>query len=406
MSGSNINSDTNNNINNNTSNNTSNNINNSNTSSDASNPSINKSNTSSNKSNNTNNNKSFIYEYEEFVKSHPKGHFMQSIKWAKVKSNWINEIITVRDENNRIKGSMSLLIRKVPFLNRTIMYSPRGPVCDIYDVETFKSLIEKAKELAVKYKSYVLKLDPDIEIQDTEFCKIVKQLGFKTKNDSENFESIQPRFVFRLDIKGKTEEEVLKNFSQKTRYNIRLAIKRGVTVRIGSKEDIPEFHKIMYETGVRDKFVIRDTSYFETLLDALGENARLYLAYYNGKLIAGTIAILYGNKCWYLYGASSNEHRNVMPNYLLQWEMIKWAIESGCDIYDFRGVSGNLDESHPLYGLYRFKKGFRGKFTEFIGELDYVFNPITYKLVEKSEIAFRELRRQLFVLKAKIAKEK
>ena len=90
-----------------------------------------------------------------------------------------------------------------------------------------------------------------------------------------------------------------------------------------------------------------------------------------------------------------------MPNYLLQWEMIKWAIEAGCDIYDFRGVSGNLDESNPLYGLYRFKKGFGGEFTEFIGELDYVFNPITYKLIEKGEITFRELRRQLFVLKNK-----
>jgi peptidoglycan pentaglycine glycine transferase (the first glycine) len=346
-------------------------------------------------------NKDFIFEYEKFVESHPKGHFMQSVKWAEVKSNWKNEIITVRDENNRIKGSMSLLIRKVPFINRTIMYSPRGPVCDIHDIDTLKVLIEKAKEIAGKYKCYVLRFDPDVEIQDTKFNEIIKQLGFKTKNDSENFESIQPRFVFRLDIKGKTEEEVLKIFNQKTRYNIRLAIRKGVTVTIGSKEDIPEFHKIMYETGVRDKFVIRDASYFETMLDKLGNNVRLYLAYYDDKLIAGTIAIVYGNKCWYLYGASSNEHRNVMPNYLLQWEMIKWAIEAGCDIYDFRGVSGDLDESNPLYGLYRFKKGFGGKFTEFIGELDYIFNPLTYKIIEKGEITFRELRRRLFVLKNK-----
>ena len=189
-------------------------------------------------------NKDFIFEYEKFVESHPKGHFMQSVKWAEVKSNWKNEIITVRDENNRIKGSMSLLIRKVPFINRTIMYSPRGPVCDIHDIDTLKVLIEKAKEIAGKYKCYVLRFDPDVEIQDTKFNEIIKQLGFKTKNDSENFESIQPRFVFRLDIKGKTEEEVLKIFNQKTRYNIRLAIRKGVTVTIGSKEDIPEFHKI------------------------------------------------------------------------------------------------------------------------------------------------------------------
>jgi len=340
-------------------------------------------------------------EYTEFLQHHPKGHFMQSPQWAGVKSNWVNEIVAVRNSKGNIKGSMSLLIRKVPFINRTIMYSPRGPVCDIHDRQTFKELIEQSKKLARKYKSYVLKLDPDIEKEDTEFENIVRDLGFKIKNASENFEGIQPRFVFRLDIKGKTEAEVLMAFNQKVRYNIRLSAKKGVQVKIGSKADIPEFHKIMVETGIRDEFVVRDPSYFETMLDCLGDNIRLYLAYYNEEIIAGTVAVVYGNKCWYLYGASSNEYRNVMPNYLLQWEMIKWAIECGCDIYDFRGVSGNLDESNPLYGLYRFKKGFGGKFTEFIGELDYVFNPFIYNLVEKGEKVFRELRRRLFILKNK-----
>ncbi|MDP4094849.1 MAG: peptidoglycan bridge formation glycyltransferase FemA/FemB family protein, partial [Bacillota bacterium] len=93
--------------------------------------------------------------------------------------------------------------------------------------------------------------------------------------------------------------------------------------------------------------------------------------------------------------ASSNEYRNVMPNYLLQWEMIKWSLESGCEIYDFRGVSGDLDESNPLYGLYKFKKGFNGKFTEFVGEMDYVFKPLIHFAVEKGEKSFREMRRRL-----------
>jgi lipid II:glycine glycyltransferase (peptidoglycan interpeptide bridge formation enzyme) len=156
----------------------------------------------------------------------------------------------------------------------------------------------------------------------------------------------------------------------------------------------------MLETGIRDRFVIRSVEYFEKMYDCLGqENMRLYLAWYEGRLIAGTLAVQYGNKCWYLYGASSNEYRNVMPNYLLQWEMIKWAIERGCDIYDFRGVSGDLDESNPLYGLYKFKRGFNGTFTEFIGELDFVFNRFVYFVVEKGEKLFRELRRKLFNLK-------
>lgn len=335
-------------------------------------------------------------KYETFLQAHPKGHFMQSTEWARVKSNWKNEIITVEDGSGNIKGSMSVLIRKIPFLNYTMMYSPRGPVCDIHDAETINTLLEKARQLAKKYRGYVLKMDPDVEIEDREFGEIMKNLGFKVANTSKNFEGIQPRFVFRLDIKGKTEDELMQHFHQKVRYNIRLAEKKGVTVKLGSGEDIPVFHKIMVETGMRDKFVIRNAEYFQKMYDCLGpEHLRLYLAYYEGKVIAGTLAVLFGNKCWYLYGASSNEYRNVMPNYLLQWEMIRWSVERGCEIYDFRGVSGDLDESNPLYGLYKFKKGFNGKFTEFIGELDYIINPLVYFMVEKGEKTFRELRRKL-----------
>lgn len=102
----------------------------------------------------------------------------------------------------------------------------------------------------------------------------------------------------------------------------------------------------------------RKPEYFAAMLDNLGEHARLYMAFDpNDTPIAGTLAIHYGDKVWYLYGASSNEHRNLMPNYLLQWRMIQWAVETNCRIYDFRGVSGDVSEDNPLYGLFRFKQG-------------------------------------------------
>ncbi len=335
-------------------------------------------------------------KYISFLQTNKKGHFMQSPEWAAVKSNWKNEIITVEDDNGNIKGSMSILIRKIPVFNYTMMYCPRGPVCDPHDRETLALLLEQAKKLAKKYKSYALKLDPDIEVEDTEFEDIMKGLGFKVAPRSKNFEGIQPRFVFRLDVLNKTEDEMMQVFHQKWRYNIRLSAKKGVEVKIGTREDIGDFHRIMQETGARDKFVIRTKEYFEKMFDCLGpDHIRLYVAYYEGKIVAGTLAVLYGNKCWYLYGASSNESRNVMPNYLLQWEMIKWSLEAGCDIYDFRGVSGDLDESNPLYGLYKFKKGFNGKFTEFVGEMDYIFKPFIHFAVEKGEKTFRELRRKI-----------
>lgn len=337
--------------------------------------------------------------YDAFVEGHPKGHFMQSSLWSRQKPDWKWEAMISRDEQGEIRGAMSVLIRKVPYLPYTLMYAGRGPVCDIHDRETIAELTEGARTLAKKYHAYSLKIDPDVSIEDEEFQNIMTGLGYTHLDTGKNFSGIQPRFVFRLNIEGKTEDEVFAAFHSKTRYNIRVAERKGVTIRIMGKEAAGDFSRIMLETGVRDGFVVRSQSYFENMLDNLGEHARLYMAYANDVPIAGTLAILYGDKVWYLYGASSNEHRNLMPNYLLQWSMIRWAIENHCRIYDFRGVSGDLSEDNPLYGLYRFKKGFNGDFTEFVGEFDMVFNPLVHTAVEKGEKAFRKLRKNLFMLK-------
>lgn len=332
-------------------------------------------------------------KYGEFLESHERCNFQQSLEWAKVKESWKNEVILAEDENGDIIGSLSVLIRKIPVFG-TIMYSSRGPVCDINDISVMKQLTDGARELAKKYKAIVLRIEPDIESSDELFRSVVTNLGYKIKDDAKNFrEEIQPRYVFRLDIKDKTEDEVFANFQQKTRYNIRLATKKGVTVKEGTREDLKDFHRIMVETGSRDGFIIRSLNYFEKMYDNLApKHMRLLMAYYEGKPISGVIPIMYGNKTWYLYGASSNSHRNLMPNYLLQWEMIKIAINNGSDIYDLRGVSGVVDESHPQYGLYRFKKGFGAEFTEFIGEVYIPFKPLRYNMYKFAEKAFRQLR--------------
>ena len=135
------------------------------------------------------------------------------------------------------------------------------------------------------------------------------------------------------------------------------------------------------------------------MYDELGDDIRLYMAYYEDKPIAGTLAINYGDKVWYLYGASSNAYRNVMPNYLLQWEMIKWAIASGSRVYDFRGVSGDIDESNPLYGLYRFKKGFNGELTEFLGEYDLVLNKPVKTFYDIGEKAYKKAIKTVYKIK-------
>ena len=333
-------------------------------------------------------------QYKKFLEENEKCNFQQSLEWAEVKKpNWIPEVILAEDEEKNIIGSLCVWIRKIPIFGN-IMYAPRGPVCDVHDLAILKQLTDGAKELAKKYKAIVLRIEPDVESDDQVFRDIVTNLGYHIKDDAKDFmDEIQPRYVFRLDIKGKTEEEIFSGFHSKTRYNVRLATKKGVVVKEGTREDLKDFHKIMVETGARDGFIIRPLSYFEKMYDELApKHMKLLMAYYEDKPISGVIPIFYGNKTWYLYGASSNEHRNLMPNYLLQWEMIKMAIARKDDVYDFRGVSGVVDESHPQYGLYRFKKGFGATFTEFIGEVYYPFKPLTYKLYRFSEKAFRTLR--------------
>ena len=311
-----------------------------------------------------------------------------------------------RAEDGAVKGAMSVLCRKFKGLPYVLMYSARGPVCGLgggygqNDPQTLAELLNYAREYAKKNNAYVLKIDPDVAASEKEFTQAMHELGFKSKHGGKNFEGIQPNFVFRLGIKGKTEDELLASFHQKTRYNIRLAVKKGVTVKKCGKEALDAFSEIMKTTGLRDGFVTRPKKYFEKIMDSMGDNAGLYMAYSaEGVPIAGTLEIFFGNKAWYLYGASANEYRNLMPNYLLQWTMIKEAVARGLEIYDFRGVSGDLSEDNPLYGLYKFKKGFNGDFCEFAGEFEYSPRPAAHFLIEKGADIYRVIRRKLYLLK-------
>ncbi len=343
-----------------------------------------------------------IPEYEAFLQSHPKGHFAQSILWAKQKPMWKWEAIVSRDKDGRIKGSLAVLIRKIiPGMPFTMMYGCRGPVTDLDDKETLADLVDGAKRLAKKYHSYVIKIDPDVPSEETAYTESLEALGFHLTGGGATFDAIQPQYVFRLNTQGKTSEELLMSLPQSTRRKVRAGAKKGVTVEIKGKEAVPDFARLMLETGVRDGFVTREASYFENMLDNLGEHARLYMAYYEGQAIAGTLAIWYGDKVWYLYGASSNEHRNLMPNYMLQWSMIEWAVEKGCRLYDFRGVPGRVGEDHPLYGLYKFKLGFGGDYVEFVGEMDMVLNKPVNWMITKGKPIFMDVRKKLYLLKNK-----
>lgn len=321
-------------------------------------------------------------EYESFVSAHSKGHLFQSKYWKDVKCNWHWCAIVSKSLKGEIQGTMAVLIRKVPFTPFSLMYAPRGPVCDKDDVKTIVELTYAAKMLGKEKRAYVLKIDPDIDYDDISFRTVMQEIGYKLLPSAEGFQNIQAQNVIRLNIGGLTKEQVFAGFKQKTRYNIRLAARRGVGIRECGYEAIEDFSQLMQETGERDNFGVRNSAYFVNMLRALGSHGALFMAYYDNKPIAGTMFAYYGDKAWYLYGASSNSYRNVMPNYLLQWTMIQRAMDLGCRIYDFRGVTiGKNGEDGG--GLLKFKSGWGGELKTFVGEFEYEYMPIINMMMKK-----------------------
>ena len=166
-------------------------------------------------------------ELEEFLSTNPKSHLFQSEEWAKVKEKWKNEMIVVRKDGH-ITGTMSILLKKMPIVNSYMMYAPRGFVCNPQDKETLEKITMDAKKIAKKYKAFIFRLDPDIPNKDENFKLLMKSLGYKLKDNIKTIDDvIQPKFVYRLNIKDKTEEEIFKSFKEKTRYNIRLSLKKN-----------------------------------------------------------------------------------------------------------------------------------------------------------------------------------
>ena len=312
-------------------------------------------------------------EYKEFLVKSKRCNFQQSIEWGEVKKEWKKDLAIVRNKDGKIIMAILLLIREIKFFG-SFIYVSRGPIYDDLNEEDFKKLNEEIKRIAKENNAIAVLLEPDVLVNDEKFRKIAKDNGYIIKDNIKGFsEQINPRFVFRLNIKDKTEEELMKKFHSKTRYNIRYAEKKGVEVFEGTREDLKTFQNIMVETGERDNFGIRPLEYFERMYDCLGkEHFKLLMARHEGTVIAGILLVMYGNKVW---------------------EGIKYAKSIGAEIYDFRGVPGVLEDEkdHPEYGLYRFKKGFNATFTEFIGQVLLEVRPFKYRVFKIAQKVRRRL---------------
>lgn len=190
-----------------------------------------------------------------------------------------------------------------------------------------------------------------------------------------------------------SEEEILARMRPKTRYNIRLALKRGVEVRSVGVEGLKIWYNLYKETAIRNGLHLNDIQYFHSIFVSKMEcddpevNVKLLIAYYDNIPFAAMFLVLSSHRATYLYGASSSRHRNLMPTYALQWKAIQLALEHNCLEYDMFGIAPNADASHPMYGLYKFKHGFGGEIYHQLGCWDYPFEEDKYQYFTAKEMS-------------------
>jgi lipid II:glycine glycyltransferase (peptidoglycan interpeptide bridge formation enzyme) len=329
-------------------------------------------------------------EWNEALRSLPDPHLLQTWEWGELKSKygWKPSRIIWRDEPGTAVAAAQILKRRSA-LGLNILYCPRGPVLNWSHVELRAQVLEDIKRFTLHSNAIFLKIDPEVTTATMssasgemtsnalgeEITSLLQERGFQL-----SVEQIQYQSSLRLPLHD-PEEEILAQMKQKTRYNIRLAARKGVNAVLGSQDDFEVLYRMYAETSIRDNFAIREGAYYHDVWNAFHHAgmAQPFIAAVDGRPVAGLILFRYGETAWYLYGMSRNEHRDKMPNHLLQWEAIKWAKATGSKIYDFWGAPDELDPSDPMWGVYRFKAGFGATFVKTIGAWDFVTRPGAYR---------------------------
>lgn len=272
----------------------------------------------------------------------------------------------------------------------TLLYAPKGPVFATDDTHLQTAVVAELERTARSMRAIWLKLDPDIvratgvpnEDDDTPssdgraWTGLLTGRGWRFSDDQ-----VQFRNTLIIDL-TQSEDDILMAMSQNTRRKVRQATKKGVTVRSATTDDLRALYDLYQTTGERDDFLIRPFDYYATLWREFMDAglAHALIAEYEGQPIAHVVLFHFGRKCWYFYGASSDAERQRMPNYVLQWEAMRWAKSQGYQLYDMWGAPDVFDESDSMWGVYEFKRGFRGTVTRHVGAWDFAPFPPLYTL--------------------------
>lgn len=301
----------------------------------------------------------------------PGRHVLQTWEWGQFKRRWG---WTPRYLLSPAHDAAALVLRRtISPLNLNLLYVPKGPALDYANAATVDRVLGDLIEVARRERAIFIKIDPDLPAAD--------QLILRDRGWRFSAEQIQFRNTMLIDLTP-AEDQLLAAMKPKTRYNVRLAEKKGVVIRSGTLADLDLLYAMYAETAQRDGFIIRPLDYYRDAWGSFIQSGlgQPLLAQVDGDVVAGLILFHFADRAWYMYGMSRNVHRDKMPNYLLQWAAIRWAKARGCTRYDLWGAPDELTEADSMWGVYKFKEGLGADFTPHVGAHDYVISPLGYWL--------------------------
>lgn len=344
-------------------------------------------------------------EFRKFADKHPNKSFYQTPEIAALRksSGWGTQYFGIEKDGKIIAGT--LVVSNATFMGTKTFYVPGGPLIDFEDTKLtnyfFKNFINKVQE----EKGLVLRIDPYYELiqRDRDGLKVpggfyrkkaianLKNLGFKPLK-----EAIQPKYLFVLEINGRTPDQLLMDFKRNTRNHVRKAEKMGVKVRELKRDELNIFKKITEATSERRHFTDKPLSYYEEMYDLFHDRGEVKFmvaeADIEGKTtpLSAAMFMTYGDEVIYLFSGSDEQYmRDYNAQYAIQWHMIKFAAENGFKTYNFYGIQGLPDEKAKDYGIYEFKKGFTtdetGRVVEFLGTYEKSLSALypLYKFLSK-----------------------
>lgn len=323
--------------------------------------------------------------WDQAIATLPGANLLQSYGWGELKARYGWEPVRLALlENAQVTAAAQMLLRSLSGGLLRLAYVPRGPLVDPADERRLTLLLEALVGRARAERSIFLRVEPPWLDRPTVGAALA------THDFQWTAQTIQPQRTLLVDLTP-SEEDLLAAMNAKTRYNIRLAGRKEVEVWEGTAAAIADWYGLMQETALRDEFGIHSLDYYRDVWHHLAPARALkfFLAYYAGELLAGIMVSIFAGTATYLYGASSGRHRDRMPNYLLQWEAMRWAKAQGCVTYDLWGVPDEDEETlemqftqrdDGLWGVYRFKRGFGGRLVRYAGAFDRVFSRPMYLL--------------------------